>query len=110
MTTAQDSDMRNGLVASILCFMNEELKRDDVTPEKAESLEVATQCLKLAYHIPDLDDVQGPNLLEIYSKAVAQVNMFSEGGFPHYVPTYTVLVLPLILVLKPYTGMVKISN
>lgn len=73
MAAAQDSDMRSGLITSILCFMNGELKKDDVTPDKAESLEVAIQCLKLAYNIPDLDDLEEPNLLELYSKAVAQL-------------------------------------
>lgn len=73
MDCAQETGDRIRLISSILRFMNDELAREDVTPDKSESLEVAVQCLKLAYDIPDESGTEEPSLLEIYTKAVPKV-------------------------------------
>ena len=73
MATAQETADRLRLVSSMVRFMDDELNRKDVTPDKAESLEVAVQCLKLAYDIPESNSVDEPSLLEIYTTAVPKV-------------------------------------
>jgi len=43
------------LVASIVQFLEDELKRDGVTPDMAESIDVARQCLQMAYTLTPED-------------------------------------------------------
>lgn len=57
-----------GLVASIVQFLNEQLK--EVTPDSAESLEVAIQCLESAYGVQASDAPPNFNLFELYNSAV----------------------------------------
>lgn len=60
-----------GLVASILQFLNDQLK--EVTPDSAESIEVAVQCLETAYGVQASDASSSVNLVELYNNALPKI-------------------------------------
>lgn len=61
------------LIKSVVEFLKDDLTSSDTTPDKAESLEVALQCLRLAYDIEEeiIPDDQS-KLIDIFTKAVPQ--------------------------------------
>lgn len=59
------------LAFAILRFLKDELSGEENSPDRVESLEVAIQCIKLAYDIEEEDPaVDSPKLLDIFVKAV----------------------------------------
>lgn len=67
---AQNVDKNDSLAQAIVYFLSEELAQASTTPDKAESLEVAIQCLKLAYNLADDTRPVGErSLADIYASA-----------------------------------------
>ncbi|XP_078484755.1 small glutamine-rich tetratricopeptide repeat-containing protein beta-like [Ciona intestinalis] len=66
---ASNSDIKR-FVASIVQFLEDELNRDGVTPEMAESIDVARQCLHMAYTTTPEDVPSSQNkLLNVFLEA-----------------------------------------
>ena len=63
------SNNRKLLVASVLKFLKKEIDSKKITPDQEESLNVASQCLAMAFNT-SAEDAEGlPDLMDVLSKA-----------------------------------------
>merc|ERR1712088_1087770 len=63
------SNNRKLLVASVLKFLKSEIDGNKLTPDQEESLNVASQCLAMAFNTTPEDAKDLPDLLDLLSKA-----------------------------------------
>ena len=63
------SNNRKLLVASVLKFLQSEIESKKITPDQEESLNVASQCLAMAFNTEPKDADGLPDLLDLLSKA-----------------------------------------
>jgi len=63
------SNNRKLLVASVLKFLQAEIESKKITPDQEESLNVASQCLAMAFNTTPEDAKDLPDLLDLLSKA-----------------------------------------
>jgi len=63
------SNNRKLLVASVLKFLQAEIESKKITPDQEESLNVASQCLAMAFNTTPEDAKDLPDLLELLSNA-----------------------------------------
>lgn len=59
-----------GLIASIVQLLTQQLEDGDLSADSKESLEVAIQCLESAYNVQASDAQPNVDLLELYKSAV----------------------------------------
>merc|ERR1711970_549615 len=69
LTELEMSNNRKLLVASVLKFLKKEIESKKITPDQEESLNVATQCLSMAFNTTPEDAKDLPDLLELLSNA-----------------------------------------
>merc|ERR1711970_789254 len=69
LTELEMSNNRKLLVASVLKFLKKEIESKKITPDQEESLNVATQCLSMAFNTSAEDAKDLPDLLDLLSKA-----------------------------------------
>merc|ERR1711970_703418 len=69
LTELEMSNNRKLLVASVLKFLQAEIESKKITPDQEESLNVASQCLAMAFNTTPEDAKDLPDLLELLSNA-----------------------------------------
>merc|ERR1711970_674140 len=69
LTELEMSNNRKLLVASVLKFLQSEIESKKITPDQEESLNVASQCLAMAFNTEPKDADGLPDLLDLLSKA-----------------------------------------
>merc|ERR1711970_1671088 len=69
LTELEMSNNRKLLVASVLKFLKKEIESKKITPDQEESLNVATQCLSMAFNTSAEDAKDLPDLIDLLSKA-----------------------------------------
>merc|ERR1711937_401473 len=69
LTEVKMSNNRKLLVASVLKFLKQEIDSKKITPDQEESLNVASQCLAMAFNTTPEDAKDLPDLLELLSNA-----------------------------------------
>merc|ERR1711970_1696669 len=69
LTELEMSNNRKLLVASVLKFLQSEIESKKITPDQEESLNVASQCLAMAFNTTPEDAKDLPDLLDLLSKA-----------------------------------------
>ena len=63
------SNNRKLLVASVLKFLKQEIEGKKITPDQEESLNVASQCLAMAFNTKPEDAEGLPDLLDLLTQA-----------------------------------------
>merc|ERR1711937_303549 len=69
LTEVKMSNNRKLLVASVLKFLKQEIDSKKITPDQEESLNVASQCLAMAFNTTHEDAKDLPCLLDLLTKA-----------------------------------------
>jgi small glutamine-rich tetratricopeptide repeat-containing protein alpha len=70
------SNNRKLLVASVLKFLQKEIDGGKITPDQEESLNVAVQCLGMAFNTKSEDAADLPDLMDLLTSACPESEQF----------------------------------
>ena len=75
------SNNRKLLVASVLKFLKSEIDGKKITPDQEESLNVASQCLGMAFNTKPEDADDLPDLMDLLTKACPDSKKYTVSSF-----------------------------